>query len=72
MLKQVILAPVEDGGAGMNEDDVSILDGSRIIYEIDFDDMAESPLKEIKLQPGTILHITQDNDDDIDLILESM
>ena len=55
----------------MDEEEVSILNGSKLIYDIDFDDMADKPLQDIGLKAGTILRITNDNEDDaVDLILE--
>lgn len=62
----------EDGGAGMEEDEVQIAEGSRFLYDIDFSDSVDSPLKDISLKPGSILHVGQDNDDGVDLVLESM
>lgn len=73
LITNAILLPVEEGGAGMDSEEVSILDGSKLIYDIDFDDMADKPLKEIGLKAGTILRITNDNEDEaVDLIIEPM
>lgn len=43
-----------------------------MIYDVDFQDMADSPLTEVGLKAGTILRITNDDGDEIDLIMESM
>ncbi|CEP10648.1 hypothetical protein [Parasitella parasitica] len=72
IIQKVILLPQEQGGAGMVEDEVAILDGSRMIYDVDFDESVESTLKEISLKPGTILRVTQDDgSEDVDLVLEA-
>ncbi|KAG1456510.1 hypothetical protein G6F56_006814 [Rhizopus delemar] len=72
LLKELVLCPIEKGGAGMSEDDVAIMDGNRLIYDIDCDDIVELALQDIKLKPGTILRVTQSDDNDLDLILESI
>lgn len=62
---------MEEGGAGMDAEEVSILDGSKLIYDIDFEDMADKPLKDVGLKSGTILRITNDNEHEaVDLIIE--
>lgn len=43
-----------------------------MIYDVDFQDMADLPLKEVGLKEGTILRITNDDGDEIDLVMESM
>lgn len=42
-----------------------------MIYDVDFDDMADLPMEEIGLKAGTILRVTNDDGDEIDLIMES-
>lgn len=72
LIYKVILLPEEEGGAGMIEDEVAIMDGNRMIYDIEFDESVDLPLKEVGLKPGTILRVTQDDGHDVDLIMESM
>ncbi|CAO3672200.1 unnamed protein product [Rhizopus microsporus] len=72
LIQKVILPPVEKGGAGVPEDEVAIMDGSRIIYDIEYDDNVNSPLKDIGLKPGTILRVSDDDGNDLDLILETI
>lgn len=43
-----------------------------MIYDIEYDENKMLPLKEIQLKPGTILRVTQDDGDDVDIILEAM
>lgn len=43
-----------------------------MIYDVDFDDMADLPLKEVGLKADSILRVTNDEGDEIDLIMESM
>lgn len=62
---------MEEGGAGMDAEEVSILDGSKLIYDIDFEDMANKPLKDVGLKSGTILRVANDNEHEaVDLIIE--
>ncbi|CEG80759.1 hypothetical protein RMATCC62417_15055 [Rhizopus microsporus] len=72
LIQKVILPPIEKGGAGVPEDEVAIMDGSRIIYDIEYDDNVNSPLKDIGLKPGTILRVSDDDGNDLDLILETI
>ncbi|KAG0745156.1 hypothetical protein G6F57_001073 [Rhizopus arrhizus] len=72
LIQQVILPSSENGGAGMTEDEVAIMDGNRMIYDIEYDENKMLPLKEIQLKPGTILRVTQDDGDDVDIILEAI
>ncbi|CEG63130.1 hypothetical protein RMATCC62417_00330 [Rhizopus microsporus] len=72
LIQKVILPPVEKGGAGVPEDEVAIMDGSRIIYDIEYDDNVNSPLKDIGLKPGTMLRVSDDDGNDLDLILETI
>lgn len=71
LIHKVILVQQEEGGAGMIEDEIAIMDGNRMIYDIEFDESVDLPLKEVGLKPGSILRITQDDGHDVDLILES-
>lgn len=71
LINIIIVSPIEEGGAGMDAEEVSILDGSKLIYDIDFEDMADKALKDIGLKSGTILRITNDNEHEaVDLIIE--
>ncbi|CEJ00366.1 hypothetical protein RMCBS344292_14423 [Rhizopus microsporus] len=72
LIQKVILPPVKKGGAGVPEDEVAIMDGSRIIYDIEYDDNVNSPLKDIGLKPGTMLRVSDDDGNDLDLILETI
>ncbi|EIE86876.1 hypothetical protein G6F46_001217 [Rhizopus delemar] len=72
LIQQVILPSSESGGAGMTEDEVAIMDGNRMIYDIEYDENKMLPLKEIQLKSGTILRVTQDDGDDVDIILEAI
>ncbi|GAN09446.1 ubiquitin-activating enzyme-like protein [Mucor ambiguus] len=72
LIQKVILLSQEEGGAGMVEDEVAIMDGSRMIYDIEFDDSVDLKLREVGLNPGTIIRVTQDDGgEDVDLILEA-
>ncbi|KAG2235086.1 hypothetical protein INT48_002427 [Thamnidium elegans] len=71
LINQVLLLPVDEGGAGMEQDEIAIMDGSRMIYDVDFEDMADIPMKEAGLKPDTILRVTNDDGDEIDLIMEA-
>ncbi|KAI8638310.1 hypothetical protein BD408DRAFT_405776 [Parasitella parasitica] len=73
IIQKVILLPQEQGGAGMVEDEVAIMEGSRMIYDIEFDESVDSTLSDISLKPGTILRVTQDaGNKDVDLVLEAL
>ncbi|KAF1796754.1 hypothetical protein V8B55DRAFT_1451843 [Mucor lusitanicus] len=72
IIQKVILLSQEEGGAGMVEDEVAIMDGSRMIYDIEFDDSVGLKLREVGLNPGSIIRVTQDDGgEDVDLILEA-
>ncbi|CAO3607505.1 unnamed protein product [Mucor fragilis] len=72
IIQKVILVSQEEGGAGMVEDEVAIMDGSRMIYDIEFDDSVDLKLRDVGLNPGSIIRVTQDDGgEDIDLILEA-
>ncbi|GAA5801510.1 hypothetical protein HPULCUR_006958 [Helicostylum pulchrum] len=71
LINQVILLSVDEGGAGMELDEIAIMDGSRMIYDVEFEDMADLPMKEAGLKPDTILRVTNGEDDEIDLIMEA-
>ncbi|OAC98846.1 hypothetical protein MUCCIDRAFT_43444 [Mucor lusitanicus CBS 277.49] len=73
IIQKVILLSQEEGGAGMVEDEVAIMDGSRMIYDIEFDDSVGLKLREVGLNPGSIIRVTQDDGgEDVDLILEAL
>lgn len=72
LIHKVLLAPQEEGGAGMVEDEIAIMDGNRMIYDIEFDESVNLPLNQVGLKPGTILRVSQDDGHDVDLIMESM
>ncbi|KAI7896083.1 ubiquitin-activating enzyme E1 3 [Mucor mucedo] len=72
LIEKVILLSIEEGGAGMDRDDIGILDGNRMIYDVDFQDMADTPLSNVGLKAGTILRITNDDGDEIDLNLDAI
>ncbi|KAK4509131.1 uncharacterized protein ATC70_007481 [Mucor velutinosus] len=72
IIQKVILVSQEVGGAGMVEDEVAIMDGSRMIYDIEFDDGVDLKLREVGLNSGSIIRVTQDDGgEDVDLILEA-
>ncbi|KAI9249534.1 hypothetical protein BY458DRAFT_525497 [Sporodiniella umbellata] len=71
ILQKIALASTEKGGAGMSEEDVVIMEGNRMIYDLDFDDNLDSTLEDIKLDSGSILRISQGDHNDLDLILET-
>ncbi|KAI8981889.1 hypothetical protein BDF20DRAFT_817446 [Mycotypha africana] len=72
LIQKILLISINEGGAGMDEEEIVIMDGSRLLYDIDFNDMADQPLKDIGLKPGTILRASQNDGNDVDLILEPM
>lgn len=59
-------------GAGMDKEEVAIMDGNRMLYDIEYEDNLQLPLKQLGLTSGSILRITQDDDRDVDLILEPL
>ncbi|KAI8364225.1 hypothetical protein BD560DRAFT_403343 [Blakeslea trispora] len=58
-------------GAGMDREEVAVMDGNRMLYDIEYDDNLQLPLRQLGLSSGSILRVTQDEGDDVDLILES-
>ncbi|KAI7901416.1 uncharacterized protein BX663DRAFT_514346 [Cokeromyces recurvatus] len=73
LINQVILLKQEKGGAEMNKDELSVLQGSKLIYDAFEEEvqLADKPLHEIGLYPGSILRF-QDDETDVDLILETI
>lgn len=49
-----------------------LIHSDRMIYDVDFQDMADTPLSDVGLKAGTILRITNDDGDEIDLNMDAM
>ncbi|KAI8576590.1 hypothetical protein K450DRAFT_256340 [Umbelopsis ramanniana AG] len=72
LLNNVVTASTETGGLGMSEE-VTILEGDRLLYDIEFDDNAEKTLDALALEDGKILNIKDDEVDDdtgVNLVLQ--
>ncbi|KAI9286873.1 hypothetical protein BC943DRAFT_275368 [Umbelopsis sp. AD052] len=72
LLDNVVTASIENGGLGMS-DEVTILEGDRLLYDIEFDDNAEKTLDALALEDGKILNIKDDEVDDdtgVNLVLQ--
>ncbi|KAI8388277.1 uncharacterized protein BYT42DRAFT_491430 [Radiomyces spectabilis] len=71
LMEKVIMASAEKGGAGLTED-VAIMDGNRMIYDIDLEDNLEMKLAELGVKDGTILRVSPDEGGDVDLAIQAM
>ncbi|CAO3617566.1 unnamed protein product [Cunninghamella blakesleeana] len=71
LIQDILLLPVEDGGAGLTED-IAIMDGDRMLYDIEYDDNIDTSFKELKIHDGSILRIgSEDGDEDLDIIIHT-
>ncbi|KAI9475988.1 MAG: hypothetical protein EXX96DRAFT_575352 [Benjaminiella poitrasii] len=72
LINKVILLEQEKGGAEFNKEELSILQGSKLIYDAFEEEvqLANKTLNELGLQSGSILRF-QDDESDVDLILEA-
>ncbi|KAF7727004.1 E1 ubiquitin-activating protein uba2 [Apophysomyces ossiformis] len=71
LMDKVIKKSFEEGGAGMSED-VAIMEGNRMIYDIDLDENLELLLKDLGVRDGTILRVAPDEGGEIDFIIQSI
>ncbi|KAI8982558.1 hypothetical protein BDB01DRAFT_793174 [Pilobolus umbonatus] len=71
ILEKIVFVSREDGGAGMDREDVAITVGNRMIYDIEFDENVSDTLSEFGLKSGSILRVSE-NEEHVDLILESI
>jgi len=72
LLDNVVTPSTDEGGLGMS-DEVTILEGDRLLYDIEFDDNVEKTLEALGLEDGKILNIKDDNvadDDGVNLVLQ--
>ncbi|KAI8338190.1 hypothetical protein BC941DRAFT_34173 [Chlamydoabsidia padenii] len=71
LVEKIVTTPLDQGGAGMTEE-IAVMDGDRMLYDIEYDDNLDTLLKDLKVQDGTILRIDSETDDqDLDLIIQS-
>ncbi|KAI8088804.1 uncharacterized protein BX664DRAFT_365212 [Halteromyces radiatus] len=71
LIDKILLAPLDQGGAEMTEE-IAVMDGDRMLYDIEYDDNLDTLLKDLKVQNGTILRIDSENgDQDLDLVIQS-
>ncbi|KAH8556244.1 hypothetical protein BGW37DRAFT_5317 [Umbelopsis sp. PMI_123] len=72
LLDKVVTTSTDDGGLGMSEE-VTILEGDRLLYDIEFDDNVGKTLDALALEDGKILNIKDDEVDDdtgVNLVLQ--
>ncbi|KAI7880172.1 hypothetical protein K492DRAFT_130409 [Lichtheimia hyalospora FSU 10163] len=55
---------------GMDLEDVSIMDKSRLLYDMDLEENLELPLTQLQIRDGTILRVVSDDHGQIDLVLQ--
>ncbi|ORZ00085.1 hypothetical protein BCR42DRAFT_201743 [Absidia repens] len=71
LVENILLLPLDQGGAEMTEE-LAVMDGDRMLYDIEYDDNLDTLLKDLKVQDGTILRIDSENgDQDLDLVIQS-
>ncbi|CAO3580441.1 unnamed protein product [Absidia cylindrospora] len=71
LVEKILLLPLDQGGAEMTEE-IAVMDGDRMLYDIEYDDNLDTLLKDLKVQDGTILRIDSENgDQDLDLVIQS-
>ncbi|KAL0081916.1 ubiquitin-activating enzyme [Phycomyces blakesleeanus] len=69
IIDSIILKPVEDGGVGFDEEFL-IMDGNKLIYDPDYDDNKNLLLKELGIQDSSILRVSPDEGQPLDLIVQ--
>ncbi|KAI9300646.1 hypothetical protein BJ944DRAFT_272708 [Cunninghamella echinulata] len=71
MIEDVLLLPVDKGGAGLTEE-IAIMDGDRMLYDIEYDDNMDVSFKNLNILDGTILRVgSEDGDEDLDIIIQT-
>ncbi|KAG0172058.1 E1 ubiquitin-activating protein uba2 [Apophysomyces sp. BC1015] len=71
LLDKIIKLSSEEGGAGMT-DDVAIMEGNRIVYDIDLDENLDLLMKDLGIRDGSILRVSPDEGGDIDFVVQSI
>ncbi|KAG2182557.1 hypothetical protein INT43_007488, partial [Umbelopsis isabellina] len=72
LIDNILVASAESGGFGMSEE-VTIVEGERLLYDIEFDDNVNKTLEELGLDDGKVVNIKDDNVDDdngVNLVLQ--
>ncbi|KAI9029685.1 hypothetical protein CLU79DRAFT_735437 [Phycomyces nitens] len=69
IINLIILKPTEEGGAGFDEEFL-IIDGNKLIYDPDYDDNTKLPLKDLGIKDSSILRVSPDEGQPIDLIVQ--
>ncbi|KAI9278203.1 hypothetical protein BDA99DRAFT_369 [Phascolomyces articulosus] len=59
-------------GAELDAEEVTIMDGSKIVYDVDLDDNLQTLLTDLGIQAGKILRVASDDGDEIDLVLQGL
>ncbi|KAI8069578.1 hypothetical protein BC940DRAFT_236420 [Gongronella butleri] len=72
LIHKVLVVPTDQGGMGMADDDLSVMEGDRMLYDIEYEDNLDTPLKDLHLKDGVILRIgSADGDEDVDLVINN-
>ncbi|KAJ2963455.1 hypothetical protein NQZ79_g1581 [Umbelopsis isabellina] len=72
IIDNILVASAASGGFGMSEE-VTIVEGERLLYDIEFDDNVNKTLEELGLDDGKVVNVKDDNVDDdngINLVLQ--
>ncbi|KAI8141603.1 hypothetical protein BJV82DRAFT_618398 [Fennellomyces sp. T-0311] len=67
-----ILDTVVVKGAGLDPEEVVIMDGNKIVYDVDLDDNLSKLLTDLGIRDGKILRLASDDGDEIDLVLQGV
>ncbi|CAO3615768.1 unnamed protein product [Cunninghamella echinulata] len=71
MIEDVLLLSVDKGGAGLTEE-IAIMDGERMLYDIEYDDNMDASFKDLNILDGTILRVgSEDGNEDLDIIIQT-
>ena len=73
LIHKLLVVPTEKGGMGMvDTEDLSVMEGDRMLYDIEYEDNVDTPLKDLHLMDGVILRIgSADGDEDVDLVIKN-
>ncbi|KAI9488947.1 hypothetical protein BDB00DRAFT_644379 [Zychaea mexicana] len=59
-------------GASLDAEEVTMMNGNKIVYDVDLDDNLQTLLTDLGIHAGTILRVASDDDDEIDLVLQGL
>ncbi|KAI7852848.1 hypothetical protein BDC45DRAFT_545812 [Circinella umbellata] len=59
-------------GASLDIEEVTVMNGNKIVYDVDLDDNLQTLIKDLGITTGKILRVVSDDGDEIDLVLQGV